>query len=279
MIDSHVHLGPAFAQPIGTPSLTAEQLVDRMNHWEIEQAVLLPLDSPEASPMGFFTNQDCLNVYHRFPERFLPFCCVDPRRPDAADLLPQWMAAGCLGFGEHKVELAIDDFRSRQLYKAAAELGWPVVIHLDHLAPFQLNWDEPGLPRFRRLVEYLPDVTFIMHGPGWWSELSSHAPPGVIYPAGSIEPGGVADRLLSEAANVFADLSAQSAYNALTRDPEFTPGFLERNWRKLLFGTDYLRPGQKCPIVGWIRTVDIPEAWREAIEEGNLRQLLGLTRR
>jgi len=276
MIDAHVHLGPAFAEPIGEPWLTTEQLVDRMNRWGIDRAVLLPLDSPEASPRGFFSNHDCLTAYRRFPERFLPFCCVDPRRPDADALLPEWKETGCLGFGEHKTELAIDDFRSKRLYKACGELNWSVLIHLDHLAPFQLNWDEPGLPRFQRPVKELPDVTFIMHGPGWWSELSAHAPPGVIYPTGPIELGGVADRLLSEAANVYADFSAQSAYNALIRDPDFTPGFLERNWQKLLFGTDYFQPRQECPIVEWVRKVNIPEEWREAIQGGNLGQLLRL---
>jgi len=276
MIDAHLHLGPAFAQPVGEPRLTADQLVDRMNRWGVDQGVLLPLDSPEAAPNGVFSNQECLAVYHRYPERFLPFCCVDPRRPDAVDLLPRWKAAGCLGFGEHKTGLAIDDARSRQLYEACGELHWPVLIHLDHLVPFQLNWDEPGLPRFQRLVEELPEVIFIMHGPGWWSEISAYAPPGVAYPTGPIEPGGVADRLLTQAPNVYADLSAQSAYNALTRDPDFTPDFLRRNWRKLLFGTDYLRPGQECPIMEWIREVDIPEEWRKAIQGENLRRLLGM---
>ena len=276
MIDAHVHLGPAFAKPSGESWLTAEQLVDRMNRWGVDQAVLLPLDSPEASTSGFFSNHDCLIAYRRFPERFLPFCCVDPRRPQAATLLPAWQEMGCLGFGEHKTELAIDDFRSKRLYQACGELNWPVVIHLDHLVPFQLNWDEPGLPRLQRLVKELPDVVFIMHGPGWWSEISAHAPPGVTYPTGPIVAEGLADRLLSEATNVYADLSARSAYNAITRDPDFTPGFLERNWQKLLFGTDYLEPGQKCPIVEWVNAVDLPEEWREAIQEGNLKRLLGL---
>jgi predicted TIM-barrel fold metal-dependent hydrolase len=277
VIDAHVHLGSAFAKPFGEPWLAAGQLVDRMNRWGVDQAVLLPLESPEASPRGFFSNHDCLTAYHAFPERFLPFCCVDPRRPEADTLLCEWREAGCVGFGEHKTALAIDDFRSKRLYSACGELGWPVLIHLDHLAPFQLNWDEPGLPRLRRLVYELSDVIFIMHGPGWWSELSADAPPGVIYPTGPIEAEGVAGLLLSETPNVYADLSAYSAYNALTRDPDFTPVFLERNWHKLLFGTDYLKPGQECPIVRWVKEVDIPEACREAIQEGNLKQLLGLT--
>jgi predicted TIM-barrel fold metal-dependent hydrolase len=63
----------------------------------------------------------------------------------------------------------------------------------------------------------------------------------------------------------------------VTRDPEYTAGFLARHWRKLLFGTDYLEPGQALPIVEWIKTVDLPAEHREAIMAGNARRLLGLT--
>jgi len=38
--------------------------------------------------------------------------------------------------------------------------------------------------------------------------------------------------------NLYADLSAGSGYNALTRDEEFTIGFLERNSKQILFGSD-----------------------------------------
>lgn len=276
MIDAHAHLGiiAAHSHLLNEAGLTAEQMVDRMNRSGIDRAVLLPLDSPEASICGF-TNRDCVAAYRRFAERFLPFCCVDPRRPDAAELLPRWKEAGCLGFGEHKTGLAIDDPRSTELYEACGELGWPVVIHVDHLIHPRLNWDEPGLPRLRRLVAELPETEFVMHGPGWWSEISADVEEGVTYPEGPIEPGGAADRLLSEAPNVYADLSAFSGYNAMTRDPRFTEGFLDRHWRKLLFGTDYLRPGQECPVVGWVKQLEIESLKREAIEGGNLLGILG----
>ena len=47
-IDAHVHLDLVFAKP-GDPWLTPVQLVDTMNRWGIDRAVLLPLVSPEAS--------------------------------------------------------------------------------------------------------------------------------------------------------------------------------------------------------------------------------------
>jgi hypothetical protein len=37
---------------------------------------------------------------------------------------------------------------------------------------------------------------------------------------------------------LFADLSANSGNNALSRDPEFTQGFLQRHEGKLIFGSD-----------------------------------------
>src|SRR5207245_9557291 len=58
------------------------------------------------------------------------------------------------------------------------------------------------------------------------------------YPAGKIKPGGVTDKLLGDYPNLFADLSANSGNNALSRDPEFTAGFLKRHESKLIFGSD-----------------------------------------
>jgi predicted TIM-barrel fold metal-dependent hydrolase len=38
--------------------------------------------------------------------------------------------------------------------------------------------------------------------------------------------------------NLYADMSAGSGFGALTRDEDFTAGFLERNRKQLLFGSD-----------------------------------------
>ena len=42
----------------------------------------------------------------------------------------------------------------------------------------------------------------------------------------------------SDYANVFGDLSAGSGANALTRDPKFARGFVQRHTRKLIWGSD-----------------------------------------
>jgi predicted TIM-barrel fold metal-dependent hydrolase len=59
-----------------------------------------------------------------------------------------------------------------------------------------------------------------------------------MYPQGTVTPGGITDRLLTEYPNMFGDLSAGSGLNALVRDEDHTRAFLERHQDKLLFGSD-----------------------------------------
>ncbi|MHC5035386.1 MAG: amidohydrolase family protein, partial [Planctomycetota bacterium] len=76
--------------------------------------------------------------------------------------------------------------------------------------------------------------------------------------------------------NLYADISACSGHNALTRDPGFTEQFVERHWQKLVFGTDYFIQGQEVPQVDWLRSYPMPEQWRLAIGGDTARRLLGL---
>jgi predicted TIM-barrel fold metal-dependent hydrolase len=59
-----------------------------------------------------------------------------------------------------------------------------------------------------------------------------------MYPKGKVTPGGITDRLLSDYANVYADLSAGSGLNALQRDEDHARAFLSRHRNKLMFGSD-----------------------------------------
>jgi predicted TIM-barrel fold metal-dependent hydrolase len=59
-----------------------------------------------------------------------------------------------------------------------------------------------------------------------------------VYPEGPIKRGGVTDKWLGDYTNLFADMSAVSGNNAVSRDPAFTEDFLKRHQDKLLFGSD-----------------------------------------
>jgi predicted TIM-barrel fold metal-dependent hydrolase len=271
MIDFHVHLGDLhFPRPNRKP-LGVEQLIDTMNRLGIAMSVLLPLDSPEAAG-AYSTTFEALEAWRKYPERLIPFCCVDPRRDSVEAQIKAYVEMGCKGFGEHKVGLAVDDERCKRIYKICGEMNLPVLMHLDP----GLNIDELGLPRLEKLLQEMPETDFVMHGPGWWAEISGDNQARGGYPKGEIQPGGRVDILLQEYPNIYADLSAGSGYNALTRDPDYTPGFLERNWEKLLFATDYLGAGQNLPIVKFIKELDMEESKVRAIASGNAMELLGM---
>jgi len=271
MIDFHVHLGDLYFPSPDIRPLSVEQLIDTMNRLGIEKSVLLPIDSPEAA-YAYFTTFEALEAWRKYPERLIPFCDVDPRRDNVAAQIDAFVKMGCKGFGEHKVGLAIDDERSKRLYTICGEKNLPVLMHLDP----GLNIDEAGLPRLEGLLKEMPETKFIMHGPGWWTEISGGNQERGGYPKGPIQPGGRVDILLQEYPNLYSDLSAGSAHNALTRDPDYTPGFLERNWKKLLFATDYLLADQDLPIVKFIKELKMDEDKVRAITKGNAMELLGI---
>lgn len=271
MIDFHTHLGDLDFPRSNRKPLSVEQLIDAMNRLGIDMSVLLPIDSPEAAG-AYFTTFEALEAWRKYPERLIPFCCVDPRRDSVAAQIEAYVEMGCKGFGEHKVGLAIDDERCKKLYRICGEINLCVLMHLDP----GLNIDEVGLPRLEKLLQEMPETNFIMHGPGWWAEISGDNQQRGGYPKGEIQPGGAVDRLLQEYPNIYGELSAGSGYNALTRDLDYTPGFLERNWKKLLFGTDYLGAGQSLPIVRFIKELDMEESKVQAIAKGNAMELLDI---
>jgi hypothetical protein len=271
MIDFHAHIGRMFRErhPREAP-LTSEQLVDRMNREGIAMSVLLPLESPEGS-WGYFLTEEAVAARDLFPERFIAFACVDPRYPHAAQLLDHAVNAwGCRGFGEHVCGLAFDDPLCKALYAKCDELGLPLVFEICDA----YCYDEVGLPRLEACLHEFPNIAWVGHGPQFWSAISADDPR-TGYPGGPIVAGGAVDRLLSEYPNLYADLSAHSGYNAMTRDPDFATGFVERHAGKLLFGTDVLAPGQDLPIVRWMRESPMSDNARRLIASENAARLLG----
>src|SRR5690606_9484413 len=82
-------------------------------------------------------------------------------------------------------------------------------------------------------------TVFIGHAPGFWAHLSgddqyNKAP----YPAGPIAPGGKVLKMFRTYPNLYADLSAGSALNALQRDVEFSKDFISEFQDRLLYGRD-----------------------------------------
>jgi predicted TIM-barrel fold metal-dependent hydrolase len=251
-----------------------------MDSHRVAKAIVLPLVSPESSSYLNLTEQ-ALDAAKRHPNRLIPFCCIDPRtsyqggRAGLRAMLKEYVDQGAKGFGEHKAGLPIDDSRMRSLYEVCEDLRLPVLFHMDE----QRGTDSPGLPGLERVLKSFSKVTFIGHGPGFWASISGDVTAREMggYPRGPVKPGGAIDRLLDRYPNLWGDLSAGSGAGALARDREFGQRFLIRRADRLLFGSDYLRPGQGVPQFELLAGFELSPEVRAKIERGNAAHLLGLT--
>jgi uncharacterized protein len=95
-----------------------------------------------------------------------------------------------------------------------------------------------GFKRFEVILKAYPKTKFVGHADEFWANISADYAGDAAYPVGPVKPGGLSDRLLSDYGNLYADLSANSGNNALSRSPEFTAAFLLRHQDKLMFGSD-----------------------------------------
>ena len=222
MIDCHLHIGHFDRSP-----------QDTLQHIEATGACcayILPVDDLDREFP--FATEKVWDLHQSAPDQVIPACCVDPRRENALSKIEAYHDQGFVGYGELKVRMACDDPRSIAVFRLCGELGMPVTIH------FQEHDFNTGFLAFRSVLEACPDTVFIGHAQTWWAHISADVPDRDYYPTGKVVERGLTDRWLSDHENLYGDLSAGSGHNAISRDPEFTPGFLERHHHKLLFATD-----------------------------------------
>jgi predicted TIM-barrel fold metal-dependent hydrolase len=192
--------------------------------------------------------EDILLARARYPERFVPGFCPHPLRGNAVGRLKSAVSMyGVKVCGEWKFRIPFDDPRCILLFRAAGELGLPVVLHLD--VPFlpdenghpqyQPSWYGGTVDNLERALLACPETIFIGHAPGFWREISSDASTdGQIYPRGPVSAPGRLHRLLESYNNLYADLSAGSGRFALERAPDHAAKFLADFSSKLLFARD-----------------------------------------
>lgn len=224
--------------------------------------------------------EDLLTTKRNHPERFVLGFCPHPLVGDAAGRLQA--AASMYGVkvcGEWKFRIPFDDPRSIVLFRAAGELGMPVVLHLD--VPFlpdragapayQPNWFGGNVDNLERALIACPETVFIGHAPGFWREISSNADSeSALYPEGRVQAPGRIHRLLEKYDNLYADLSAGSGRFALQRDPGHAKQFLTDFSAKLLFGRD--RYGGE--LHAFLTSLDLSDETREDLYWRNAEKLV-----
>ena len=217
------------------------------------------------------------------PSRFIRFASIDVMQPNSVEYLRAALESGAKGFGEIKSQVAAAGPEMQRLYALAAELNVPIVIHFQEFSPpGGPGTFNTGFKKFDAMLKAFPRTTFVGHADGFWANVSADYAEDSSYPTGRIKPGGVTDRFLGEYPNLYADISANSGNNFLTRDPEFAARFIERHQNKLVFGSDCPCPDGRGGATGrciaratltQLKQIATPESFKKIVWENGLRVL------
>jgi uncharacterized protein len=250
-IDTHVHF-----QDCQKGAL--DKVVEWMKTNNIQRCINHPL--AQSRPKNEAERQQMLANYAQHKGRIDRFCIIYPEEvssvEEAVKLLAREKQDGAIGFGEHDgVELKFDDPKNLRLYEACAEVGLPVMFHMDR----NKNLDEKGLPRLEHVLKTYPNCPLIAHS-DWWKHLAD----------------GTCDRLLQTYPNLYTDISCTVGRSAIGRDKKFAREFFIRNADKLLFGTDsgWWSVGKKpAPEFSLIYELHLPAEVVDKICRGNAERL------
>ncbi|MCM8830210.1 MAG: amidohydrolase family protein [Candidatus Omnitrophica bacterium] len=235
--------------------MTWENLIARLDDEGIDKAVFLPVynATSEMTPLGFFESErqglrEQVIDAAKLSDRIIPFGNIDPRwgynseKTDFGDILDWFQEHGCKGFGEICANIPFDDPRTINLFRQVGERGMPITIESCNSGWGLGFQDDPGSPRLEYLLKAAPKTIIIGHGPAFWAEIGPvhSAKEKGAYPTGHITKEGPLARLLREYPNLYADISAFSGFNALSRDLNYTVKFLNEFQDRILFGTDII---------------------------------------
>ena len=200
-----------------------------------------------------------------------------PDIPEARAEITRYLGRGAVMIAEQKFGVECDSPEMQRIFEIARDRGVPVLMH------WQFETYNKGFERFHRMLEKYSRVRFIGHAQTWWANIDrNHADQKVLYPKGPVTAGGLTDRYLADYPNMFGDLSAGSGLNALSRDEEFTRGFLQRHQDKLVFGSDCSDSDGKGPncigsqTIAIIRRLAANPAIERKLLHGNAQKLLRL---
>jgi predicted TIM-barrel fold metal-dependent hydrolase len=258
-IDIHAHL-TAFGQYVPhypntqNKMVSPEELLGFYDRLGIEKGVLLPGTAPECR-IDFRTNESIKWVVDQYPDRFVWFCNVDPRAGENSHnstlsyLLEHYKRLGAKGVGEVTASLYADDPKMEHLFASCAALKMPVTIHIaPEPSGFYGIVDDLGLPRLEKMLKKHPDLIILGHSQPFWAEIGECWDEiRNTYPTGKIKEGRL-PKLLREYGNLYCDLSAGSAANALMRDREYAARFIEEFADRMYYGCDICAASNTHPF-------------------------------
>ena len=237
-----------------------ESVLARYDQFGIEKGMLLPLVSAEARNL-MSTTEQVMEIVKEYPNRFFFAMGLDPRMmghsttADFGKLIEAYKALGAKAVGEVTGNLYFDDPYYDNMFAQCAEHAIPVTIHISP----ELHWsygivDEPGLYRLEKMLKKYPKLKIFGHSTALWAHMSAGTTVEDMkrYPEpGKIQKGRLWE-LFEKYDNLYGDLSANSAFFALTRDEEKGLDFLNTFRDKMMFGCDFCAPWDTSRLAMWL---------------------------
>jgi predicted TIM-barrel fold metal-dependent hydrolase len=212
------------------------------------------------------------------PGVFVRSVSANPAEPGADEVIRKAIQDGAVSVGELKFHLALDSSEMRRVYDICAEMDVPVMMHIQNFPHFagELPYNT-GYPQFDKVLRAYPRTKFIGHGDLFWAHISADVPTDRGYPSGPVKPGGLTDKFLSDYPNLYADMSANSGNNALSRDQTFSREFIVRHRTKLIFGSDCSCTDGKGAGISQGRNPEASRLAGQCVARATLGLLKGIT--
>ena len=266
-IDLHLHLTYRQIPKIGKMNLASgKNMIAHLDELGIGQGVLM---SSGEKKVPFGNNKGNRKICEKYPNHYAWMCNVDAVNPETVyERLAEYKAQGAIGVGELMLNRRLDDPFLQEVFSAAERLELPVTIHMSPEVGFSYGVvDEPRLPLLEDVLKKYPALKVLGHSQTFWIEMSADAPDTKeernSWGKGPVLPGGRVPEIFAKYENLYGDLSANSAGQAIMRDPEFGLQFLETYADRLFFATDMVNTDMVFPLGAWLD---------EQVKLGNLSQ-------
>ena len=264
----HVHVMTTMNLPkIGKLNISGpKRMVAHLDELGIEKAVLMS-GGEKKSPLG--KNETNRKICAMYPDRFAWMCTLDPVNESTVyERLAAYKAQGAIGIGEFTINKRLDNSFIQAVFAAAEKLELPITIHMSPEENYKYGVvDEPGLPLLEEVLKKYPKLKILGHSQVFWIEISADAPTDRdgrnSWGKGPVKEGGRVPELFAKYENLYGDLSANSAGQAIMRDPEFGLKFLETYQDRLFFATDMVNADMVYPLGAWLD---------EQVEKGTLKR-------
>ncbi|MBR5317802.1 MAG: amidohydrolase family protein [Lachnospiraceae bacterium] len=264
-IDLHLHLTlEQLPKQENNFISSAENMLPHLEELGIGKGVLMPFGESK-SAIG--NNAEAKAICEKYPEKYAWFCNLDEKDIDTVyNRIAEYKAQGAIGIGELMINKKINTPFLDAVFAAAEKLDLPVTFHMSPEEGYSYGVvDEPRLPLLEELLQKYPTLKLLGHSQTFWIEMSGDAPNDResrnSWGSGPVMPGGRVPELFEKYPNLYGDMSANSAGQAIMRDPEFGLAFLEKYSERLFFATDMVNVDMVFPLGAWLD---------EQVEKGTL---------